>query len=212
MFLLIHLIPVHVSRRHADGRMARRAADGIVVDGHGKISGVRMDDQTAWLYASPPKGIMYRVLDHEGRALLASPGATDGVRGAERRPREDVGRTGTRALADNCSICRRSSATRGRDRLRPDAISHPSDRGLVALKFEPMPEFTTFTLLAAIDAFSIALRFVMRRLLDPVGQASAEAAQVSTSHPCGRLSALSVPAALGRADSPVQSGYRASGA
>ena len=189
--------PPQKFQREANQRTAYRVVKGLRFDASGHPVSVDADEQTAWLFTAAPTELMYRVLDHTGQIILASPGGHHG------EPWPVEGLAATSDDARDLTIGGRSFDVvtlriwHGQSMFYVQtAASFAFDKAVRTQKVGAIPEIVAISILTATIVFGLALAFNVRRLLGPLRIASIAVASITSRNFTARLSTESVPSEI----------------
>ncbi|QCP52988.1 HAMP domain-containing histidine kinase [Trinickia violacea] len=196
---------IYVLERYPDPLLGRReqlefvaaVARGLNFDSAGHPVSVQLPEPISWLFNVTPTEVQYRVLDENGRLLMASANARSGDPWLAERL-SDV--SGTIAHA---TINGRPYGVATERIVKGQTVSYVQCatsahfiKELVKLKVKPIPEIVSILLLIATVTFGLTLPLTIHRVLKPLREASRAAEQITPRNLTTRLSTTGVPSEI----------------
>jgi len=150
-----------------------------------------------WLYQVVPTELKYRVLDRQGRVLVASTGAEKDGPWLTGDLSADVGKIAhVNVDGRQFSIATRRVLRGQSDFYVQTATSARFIEVVVSSKVKPIPATVRVIFFVAVVIFGLVLLFTIRRMLRPLRDASEAAAHITPRHLKTRLSTRGVPSEI----------------
>lgn len=189
--------PEQTLGRHEQIESVTDIAKGIVFDDAGHPVSVRLSDNRAWLFSVAHSELMYRVLDGQGKVLLASDGARDGAPWVtnewSRTVSETVGATIGGKAFDVVAL-----QVRHGDALYyvQTATSKRLVDVMIGVRVKQIPATVKVTILVATIIFGLTLTITVYRVLKPLRAVSNAAASITPRNLTTRLSLRGIPSEI----------------
>lgn len=185
-----------LGRREQTENVAR-VIDGIRFSDAGIPASVDLPEHEAWLYQVVPTELKYRVLDRQGRVLVASTGAEKDGPWLTGDLSADVGKIAhVNVDGRQFSIATRRVLRGQSDFYVQTATSARFIEVVVSSKVKPIPATVRVIFFVAVVIFGLVLLFTIRRMLRPLRDASEAAAHITPRHLKTRLSTRGVPSEI----------------
>lgn len=185
--------PEQTLGRHEQIESVTDIAKGIVFDDAGHPVSVRLSDNRAWLFSVAHSELMYRVLDGQGKVLLASDGARDGAPWVTDEWLRNADVTIGGKAFDVVAL-----PVRHRDALYyvQTATSKRLVDVMIGVKVKQIPAIVKVTILVATIIFGLTLTITVYRVLKPLRAVSNAAASIMPRNLTTRLSLRGIPSEI----------------
>lgn len=189
--------PEQMLGRHEQKEQAMRVASAVAFDSAGRPVSVKLTEQQAWLFTAAPTEIHYRVLDEQGRVLLASLNASGDQpwlagelsAAVDRSERVTIGGRPfyimTLEIRHGAALFYGQTATSAR---LVDAM--------IGSKVKQIPATVRIIIFLAAIIFGLTLTITVHRVLKPLRDASSAAALITPRNLTTRLSLQGVPSEI----------------
>ncbi|WP_338640209.1 sensor histidine kinase [Burkholderia pyrrocinia] len=185
--------PEQTLGRHEQIESVTDIAKGIVFDDAGHPVSVRLSDNRAWLFSVAHSELMYRVLDGQGKVLLASDGARDGAPWVTDEWLRNADVTIGGKAFDVVAL-----PVRHGDALYyvQTATSKRLVDVMIGVKVKQIPAIVKVTILVATIIFGLTLTITVYRVLKPLRAVSNAAASITPRNLTTRLSLRAIPSEI----------------
>lgn len=185
--------PEQTLGRHEQIESVTDIAKGIVFDDAGHPVSVRLSDNRAWLFSVAHSELMYRVLDGQGKVLLASDGARDGAPWVTDEWLRNADVTIGGKAFDVVAL-----PVRHGDALYyvQTATSKRLVDVMIGVKVKQIPAIVKVTILVATIIFGLTLTITVYRVLKPLRAVSNAAASITPRNLTTRLSLRGIPSEI----------------
>ncbi|MGV2292472.1 HAMP domain-containing sensor histidine kinase [Trinickia sp. YCB016] len=166
-------------------------------DAAGHPVSVQLPERMAWLFNVTPTEVQYRVLDENGRLLLASANARSGDPWLADRLADVDGTIAHVTINGKAYGVATERIVRGQTVSYVQcATSAHFIKELVRFKVRPIPGIVAILLFIATISFGLTLPLTIHRVLKPLREASRAAEQITPRNLTTRLSTTGVPSEI----------------
>jgi signal transduction histidine kinase len=189
--------PEKMLGRHEQLEQTKQVASGVGFDGTGRPVSIKLPDKQAWMFAAAPTEIRYRVLDEQGRVLLASVDAAGGQPWVTGKLSAVIGKServqiGGRPFDITTLEIRHAPALF----YVQIATSGRLIDAMIGSKVRQIPATVKIITFIAAIIFGLTLTVTVRRILKPLREASSAAALITPRNLTTRLSLKGVPSEI----------------
>ncbi|MGH8778037.1 sensor histidine kinase [Paraburkholderia sp.] len=182
---------------HEEMERASDVASGIDFDATGRPVSARLLGKAAWVFDALPADFQYRVLDEQGRTVLASANAREGAAWITGDLSEAVDKVVPTTIGSKPFQIMTIRVPHGHAVFYVQTITSARlMETLIGTKVQEIPAIVRTTLIITTIIFGLTLTLALHRLLKPLREASRAAALITPRNLATRLSLKGVPSEI----------------
>lgn len=186
--------PEHIITRGDRMETANEVARGLRFDMTGKPREVILTERQTWLFTVAPTDLAWRVLDAQGRILLASQPAQLGGAWLDVPPGHAAGTSRHGTINHRAYLVATARVTNnGTPFIVQTATSEEFIEALASLKIKPVPRVVAVIIVISTLVFGLTLPLTIRHVLKPLREVSDAASSITPQNIRARLPMTGVP-------------------